>query len=49
VIIDQEKMIIANIADVNNLTMFKKIKFDWKSERGGDTQAITDGYVNIKI
>ena len=49
VIIDQDKMRIANIADVNNLSMFTDLKFDWKSERGGDTQAITDGYVNIKI
>jgi hypothetical protein len=49
IIIDQDKMTIGNIADVNNLTIFKNIKFDWKSERGGDTQAITDGYVNIKI
>lgn len=49
IIIDQEKMLIGNIADVNNLDMFKNIKFEWKSERGGDTQAITDGYVNIRI
>lgn len=49
VIIDQDKMVIANIADVDDLSMFKKLRFDWKSERGGDTQAITDGYVNIKI
>jgi hypothetical protein len=49
IIIDQEKMTIGNIADVNNLSIFKDLKFEWKSERGGDTQAITDGYVNIKI
>lgn len=49
VIIDQAKMTIANIADVNSLSMFKNIKFEWKSERRRDTQAITDGYVNIKI
>lgn len=49
VIIDQDKMMIGNIADVNNLEIFKNIKFEWKSERGGDTQAITDGYVNIRI
>lgn len=49
VIIDQDKMMIGNIADVNDLDIFKNIKFEWKSERGGDTQAITDGYVNIRI
>jgi len=49
VIIDQDKGMIANIADVNDLTMFSNLKFEWKSERGGDTQAITDGYVNIRI
>jgi hypothetical protein len=49
IIIDQDKMLIGNIADVNNLEIFKNIKFEWKSERGRDSQAITDGYVNIKI
>jgi hypothetical protein len=49
IIIKEEEMIMTNIADVNNLTLFKNIKFEWKSERGADTQAITDGYVNIKI
>lgn len=49
VIIDQDKMVIANIADVDDLSMFRKLRFEWKSERGKDTQAITDGYVNIKI
>lgn len=49
IIIDQEKMLIGNIADVDDLSIFKNIKFEWKSERGGDTQAITDGYVNIRI
>lgn len=49
IIIDQKKMMIGNIADVNNLSIFKDLRFSWKSERGGDTQAITDGYVNISI
>lgn len=51
VIIDQEKMKIANIADLSDegLADFKGISFDWKSERGGDTQALSDGYVNIRI
>ena len=49
IIIDQEKMLITNIADVTDLSMFKNIRFDWKSERKGDKQAIADGYVNIKI
>jgi len=49
IIIDQDKSKIVNIADVTDLSMFKDIRFDWKSERGGDTQAITDGYVNIRI
>ena len=49
IIIDQKKMMIGNIADVTDLSQFPKVKFDWKSERGGDTQAITDGYVNISI
>jgi hypothetical protein len=49
IIIDQKKMIICNIADVEDLSMFKNIKFEWKSEREGDTQAIPDGYVNITI
>lgn len=49
VIIDLVKEKIVNISDVNDLTMIPDIKFDWKSERGNDTQAIADGYVNIKI
>ena len=49
IIIDQDKKIMTNIADVNNLDMFVDLKFDWKNERGGDTQAITDGYVNIRV
>jgi hypothetical protein len=49
IIIDQKKMMIGNIADVEDLSMFKNIKFNWKSERGGDTQALPDGYVNITI
>lgn len=49
IIVDQDKETIANIADVSNLKHLPNIKFEWKSERGGDTQALTDGYVNIKI
>ncbi len=49
VIIDQRKQLIANIADINNLSMFTDLRFEWKSERNRDTQAISDGYVNIKI
>lgn len=49
IIIDQKKMMIANIADLTDLSQFPNIKFDWKSERGGDTQAISDGYVNVHI
>jgi hypothetical protein len=49
IIVDQDKETIANIADVNNLSHLPNVKFEWKSERGGDTQALTDGYVNIKI
>jgi hypothetical protein len=49
IIIDQKKMMICNIADVGDLSMFKNIKFEWKSERGDDSQAISDGYVNISI
>jgi hypothetical protein len=51
VIIDQKNMSIANIADTSDagLKTFWNIKFEWKSERSGDTQAIPDGYVNITI
>jgi hypothetical protein len=49
VIIDQKKMLIANIADVNDLSNFVDIRFEWKSERNADSQAISDGYVNISI
>jgi hypothetical protein len=49
VVIDQEKMLIANIADIKDLTLFNNIKFQWKSERGRDQQAVADGYVNIYI
>lgn len=49
IIVDQDKETIANIANVNNLSHLPNLKFEWKSERGGDTQALTDGYVNIKI
>jgi hypothetical protein len=49
IIIDQKKMVICNIADVEDLSMFKNIKFEWKSERKGDKQALADGYVNISI
>lgn len=49
IIIDQKKMVICNIADVEDLSMFENIKFEWKSERKGDKQALADGYVNISI
>lgn len=51
VVIDQKNMSIANIADTSDegLKTFYNIKFEWKSERSGDTQAIPDGYVNITI
>lgn len=51
IIIDQENMRMVNVADVSDagLKPFKNIRFDWKSERGGDSQALSDGYVNIKI
>jgi hypothetical protein len=48
IIIDEKKQMITNIADVNNLDMFPSLKFLWLSARAGDSQAITDGYVNIK-
>ena len=49
VILDNEKNIIANIYNVDDLSIFKKIQFDWKSAPGKDTQALAHGYVNIKI
>ena len=49
VVLDQDKMVIANIHDVSDLSLFPNIRFDWKSSRGKDTQAIADGYVNIRI
>ena len=51
IVINQDDMTIANLADVsdNGLKDFSSIRFHWKSERGGDSQAISDGYVNITI
>lgn len=51
VVIDQKNMSIANVADTSDqgLKTFYNIKFDWKSERANDSQAIPDGYVNITI
>lgn len=51
VVIDQEGMRMVNIAGITDkdLAVFGNLNFDWKSERGGDTQAISDGYVNIRI
>jgi len=49
VIINLKKQLVANIADINNLSIFTDLRFEWKSERGRDTQALTDGYVNIRI
>jgi hypothetical protein len=51
VVIDQDNMSMANVADTSDegLKTFWNIKFEWKSERAGDSQAISDGYVNITI
>lgn len=49
IVIDQENMVMANIADPSNLTMFPTMKFAWMTQRGGDSQAVCDGYVNIKV
>lgn len=50
VIINDKTGEIANIADVSD-EMIKplKLKFDWKSFRGKDTQALPDGYVNVGL
>lgn len=46
--IDDEKMTLVNIADVTDVDSLK-LNFSPKFKRGGDTQAIADGYVNVKI
>jgi hypothetical protein len=55
-IIDIKKMKMANIADVNNLAIFKTLKFDVATKRGsnkgsssGDVRQLADGYVNASI
>jgi len=49
ILIDIDKMKMANIADVSDLTMFPTLKFDWVTKRGGDIRQLADGYVNVKI
>lgn len=51
VILDQDKQIIHNITDVSEsaLLQIAGLEFKWKSNRGADTQAISDGYINISI
>ena len=46
--IDDEKMTVVNIADVEDIDGLG-LKFTPKFKRGLDTQAIADGYVNVKI
>lgn len=46
--IDDEKMTLVNIADVTDIDGLG-LKFTPKFKRGGDTQAIADGYVNVGI
>lgn len=46
--IDDEKMTVVNIADVENIDGLG-LKFSPKLARGKDTQAIADGYVNVTI
>jgi hypothetical protein len=49
VIINEKKMIIANICDVTDLENFKDLQFKWSFYRGGDVRQHADGYVNISI
>ena len=46
--IKDKTMEIVNIADPSNIDGLN-LKFTPKFKRGGDTQAIADGYVNVKI
>ena len=46
--IKDKTMEIVNIADPSNIDSLN-LKFTPKFKRGGDTQAIADGYVNVKI
>ena len=46
--IDDKKMTVVNIADITDIDSLG-VKFSPKLLRGGDTQAIADGYVNVKI
>ena len=46
--IKDKTMEIVNIADPSNIDSLN-LKFTPKFRRGGDTQAIADGYVNVKI
>ncbi len=46
--INDVKMTLVNIADVEDIDGLD-LKFDPKFKRGKDTQAISDGYVNVRI
>lgn len=46
--IKESTMEIVNISDPSDID-FLNLKFTPKFKRGGDTQAIADGYVNVKI
>jgi hypothetical protein len=50
IVIDPTKMFIANLVDISDigLQIFgDKLGFRWISDSGKDTQAVSDGYVNI--
>lgn len=50
IIIDIKKNLIANIADTSDeMIRPLELKFDWKSFRGNDSQALPDGYVNVGL
>jgi hypothetical protein len=49
VVLDQENMVMVNIADPADPAILKNVKFNWMTQRGGDSQAVCDGYVNIVI
>ena len=46
--IDHKKLEIVNIADTSDVSKLG-LKFTPKFVRKGDTQAIADGYVNVRI
>lgn len=47
IIIDKNTQKLTNIKDVNNLSMFPDLKFQWVTARSGDVRQHADGYVNI--